>query len=90
MPYIKQEERPQYDKAINEIVDKLTGLSEKQLCGHLNYIIFTIVKRLVGFRKPSYFLFNTILGAINCCSREIYRRLVGPYEDIKASENGDV
>ena len=31
-----------------------------------------------------------MIGALECCKQEYYRAVVGPYEDIKIEENGDV
>jgi len=37
-----------------------------------------------------YQTFNDILGALEGAKLEVYRRVVGPYENGKMSENGDV
>ena len=31
-----------------------------------------------------------MIGALECCKQEYYRTVVGPYEDMKIDENGDV
>ena len=32
---------------------------------------------------------NEMMGALECCKLELYRRLVGPYEDEVLEANGD-
>jgi hypothetical protein len=34
--------------------------------------------------------FNAAIGALECCKSELYRRMVGPYEDQAIARNGDV
>ena len=34
--------------------------------------------------------FNAMIGALECCKQEYYRRIIAPYEDKKIEENGDV
>jgi len=55
--------------------------------GDLNYILFTYCKRFI---KPSYNNYKNYLGELNECVTEIRRRLLGPYEDLKIKENGDI
>jgi hypothetical protein len=40
--------------------------------------------------KPNYQGINDILGALEGCKQEFYRRIVGPYEDEAIQRNGDV
>ena len=96
MPYIKEQDRKYLDKSIDQLalklIDKIT--SNDNLCGELNYSLFRIIKIITnpgvigGERR--YARFNAILGALECCKQEIYRRMVSPYEDEKIKENGDV
>jgi len=41
-------------------------------------------------KKEEYKRSNNLVGELDCCAREIYRRLIAPYEDKKIAENGDV
>lgn len=82
MPYIKQDNR----KVMDEIVQLMLDLNVK-VDGDLNYILYKFCKKAV---KPSYNNYKNFIGELNCCSKEIYRRLVAPYEDLKSNENGDV
>jgi len=160
MPYIKKEERPQYDEIIRDLIfnlgenregvdfvkQKLINLLSSQdlksIDGHFNYFITKTVKDLgwingksgtffgtVGSPQyvelkdfildvikqvypPKYFNYNRAIGMLTCCSKEFSRRYkkkavsaqmlleslsnqlydedVGPYEDTKIIENGDV
>jgi hypothetical protein len=92
MPYIKQVDRAILDVHINAIVDRLDGPGKDEIDvpGNLNYIIFAIVKRYLAKHGMKYFRINAIIGALECCKQEIYRRLAGPYEDTAIERNGDV
>jgi hypothetical protein len=35
-------------------------------------------------------MYNDVIGALECCKLELYRRMVAPYENTKIKENGDV
>jgi len=77
MPYIHQDER---DSAIHT----------PRSAGQLNY---AITQLLVGYAEREglcYQTINDIVGAMECCKSEFYRRVVIPYEDAKRKENGDV
>jgi len=82
MPYIKEEDRPVMD----QIVDSMDVLGV-QANGDLNYILYAFCKRYV---KPSYNNYKNFCGELRQCATEIERRLLGPYEDVKIRENGDV
>lgn len=81
MPYIKPEER-----------QKFTGLRELgQTCqnpGDLNYVFTRII---VGYldKQFNYQHINDVIGALECCKLEFYRRRVDPYENDKIRINGD-
>jgi len=82
MPYIKQNER----SAMNQIVDMMDDWGI-QANGDLNYILFAYCKRYVN---PSYNNYKNFCGELRQCATEIERRILGPYEDEKIKENGDV
>jgi hypothetical protein len=82
MPYIKKENRPALDKIISAM--KLAGVKAD---GDLNYILYTFCKRNID---PSYNNYKNFCGELRQCATEIERRLLGPYEDKKIKENGDV
>lgn len=82
MPYVKQEKR----NRLNEVVEKLKEC-EVLVDGDLNYILYAFCKRHI---KPSYNNYKNYCGELRQCATEIERRLLGPYEDEKVIENGDV
>jgi hypothetical protein len=82
MPYIKQENRVK----MNSIVE-LMDLVKVKADGDLNYILFKYCKNYI---KPSYNNYKNFCGELDQCITEIKRRLLGPYEDDKIEENGDV
>jgi len=43
-----------------------------------------------GHEKEEYKRVNNLIGELECCVFEIYRRLIAPYEQKKIIENGDV
>jgi len=74
MPYIKQERR---------------NLVIPADAGELNWkITQLIVEYLVSHGR--YQGFNDVIGALECCKLEVYRRLIAPYEDEAKKRNGDV
>jgi len=56
--------------------------------GMFNYAITSLAVSLTG--KPNYAKCALIRAVLADASDEFYRRLVAPYEDRKAEENGDV
>jgi hypothetical protein len=86
MPYIKQTDRDELERD--------GALSTRpQDAGELNYCFTKLIVDYLddsdtGF--VSYEKYNEIIGALECCKLELYRRLVAQYEDIKMKENGDV
>jgi hypothetical protein len=94
MPYVYHSERDKYEKSINEIVDQLIDVfkhSNNIAKGHLNYVIFTIIKRLLPRIGMNYANAQDFIGGVlTCCQLELYRRILVPYEDEKIEEMGDV
>ena len=39
---------------------------------------------------PNYARFNEMIGVLECCKLELYRRVISNYEDKKMRQNGDV
>lgn len=79
MPYITQEARDN----IHENCEDPTS------AGELNYLFTTIAMRYINVNK-NYQRINDVIGALEGCKLELYRRVVAPYEDTKILENGDV
>jgi len=87
MPYINQEDRPQYEELIQEITDLLKEKPVESVDGHLNYIVTRIIKEVYPLR---YYHINRAMGVLECVKQEFYRRVAAPYEDTKIEQNGDV
>ena len=87
MPYIKKQERPVVDKLVDPLISHLKSLPVENQDGSLNYAVTKIIKRLY---PQKYFHYNRALGVLTAITQELYRRVVGPYEDSKIKENGDV
>ena len=87
LPYIKQEDRPQYDEAVENLVKVLD--QNGWVDGHFNYVVSAIIKKWFESNKR-YTTANSIMGVVDCIGKEFYRRHIAPYEDEKIEENGDV
>jgi hypothetical protein len=83
MPYIKQEERDHSGIIVG------IGLKCKN-AGDLNYAFSEIIAGYLKARGLKYQHLNDAIGALEGCKLELYRRVVGPYEDTKIAENGDI
>ena len=85
MPYIKQEKR----KVLNKHARlELIGM-ECENEGDLNYVLTMICKGYLNkYGLIRYARLNTIVGALECCKLEFYRRKAVPYEDMKIKESG--
>ena len=57
--------------------------------GELNYAITKLILKYLG-EDFNYQKINDIVGALEGAKSEFTRRVVGPYEDKKIKENGDV
>lgn len=80
MPYIKQDRRKYIDN--ND--------DSPRNPGELNYKITMLINEYLEINGTKYQSFNDIIGALEGAKLELYRRLVGKYEDSKIKENGDV
>jgi len=82
MPYIEKEKRPAMDLVVNAMVE--AGIKAD---GDLNYVLYAFCKRSVS---PGYNNLKNFCGELRQCATEIERRILGPYEDEKILQNGDV
>lgn len=87
MPYIKKNDRPPIDSLLRPLIDHLKSLPVEAQDGALNYAVTKTLKELY---LPKYFNYNRAMGVLSSIQAEWYRRDVGPYEDKKIQENGDV
>lgn len=86
MPYITQDARKKFTQYNLEHI----GL-ECESEGELNYVL---TKICIGFlAKKSvikYSFLNAIIGVLECCKLEFYRKIVSNYEQVKEKENGEI
>jgi len=80
MPYIKLKDR----------LDIKTGLRTPKTAGELNYLLTITCRQYVKDLGECYQSYNDIMGALEGCKLEWYRRGIAPYEDKKIVENGDL
>ncbi len=84
MPYISQPDRVRFDPVID-------GLDyTKVTVGDLNYVFSRMLDRTLQAQGLNYTNANALVGMVECCKLEFYRRVLGPYEDKKIEANGDV
>lgn len=84
MPYIDEEARHKFDKPIKEIATFITAK------GDLNYVISEIVGQLLLKGEIGYTSISNWIDGVHGAERELTRRLLNPYEDLKIAQNGDV
>lgn len=92
MPYIKPEDRPKFDRAIQILAQNI------ETPGELNYVITKLCHSAAhgtpsdvdGGSELCYSRINSVVGTLECVKQEFYRRVAVPYEDKKIEENGDV
>ena len=58
--------------------------------GEMNYVITMLVRTYIERHGLCYQTLNDVVGALEGCKFELYRRVLAPYEDLKIKENGDV
>ncbi len=79
MPYVKKSDRIRLDEG-----------GDAQTPGELNYIITKTVDAYLNRTPRNYANYNEVIGVLECAKLELYRRVIGEYEDSKMAENGDV
>jgi hypothetical protein len=88
MPYINDDCRSQVDEHIDKLVEHMRARGPEAAKGMLNYticrLLCKVMKPLSGWR---YAMMNDMMGVVSCVERELYRRVIAPYEDKKAKEN---
>jgi len=89
MPYIVKEQRQALDGSIKQLSDIMKNAKDDSQKGVLNYVITKLILNLLE-GNTRYNNINNIVGALECCKIEFYRRLAAPYEDTAVERNGDV
>mgnify|MGYP000959048219 CR=1 FL=1 len=87
MPYITQERRDMMMSLLQLDTPPQGEYDLTITAGDLNFLITTIC---LATGPSSYADYNELIGMLECCKLELYRRAVAPYEDKKIKENGDV
>jgi len=96
MPYIKQEDRKRFTHSPQKLgpESSISLLQETgKRCGSagdLNYAFTVIAQAYLKEQGLNYQHINDVIGALEGCKLELYRRVAAPYEDVKIAENGDV
>jgi len=87
MPYITKADRLALDTCslLDKFLERFNQSTPSE--GELNYVI---TKLLLSTNPKRYADFNKLVGVLECCKLEFYRRAVAVYEDKKIKENGDV
>lgn len=80
MPYITQKRRKKL----------ISDREFPQTAGELNFMFSVAAIEYLESHGTSYQTLNDVIGALEGCKLEFYRRVANPYEDIKIGENGDV
>jgi len=88
MPYISKQERALYDEEIDSLVTKL--LPSGNVEPHVTYIVYKLMKELFGRAGFRWKIKVTPLKILESVKFEYYRRVIGPYEDNKIEENGEI
>jgi len=86
MPYIDQKSRAKFKAVMFPFL--VSAELNKLTAGELNYLFTRIIDRQLD--NANYARYNEIIGALECCKLELYRRMIVPYEDKKKKENCDV
>jgi hypothetical protein len=84
MPYIKGE-----DRARLGIEWQCGNVPTAKNPGELNFLFTVLIKHYIEHRGTSYQIYNDVIGALESCKLEFYRRKVMNYEEVKIKENGD-
>jgi len=85
MPYIPQDRRDEIDR---ELADQGTTW-KPQNAGDLNYLVSSFIDNYLVESGIRYAHVNEMMGALECCKLELYRRIVALYEDQVIDKNGD-
>ena len=85
MPYIPQNDRA--DTEVKLLDDALSFTPEN--AGELNFMVTRFIDNYLEKHGVRYRYINEMIGALECCKLELYRRIASPYEDIVMRKNGD-
>lgn len=89
MPYISRDSRYVLDGTIGLLAKEIKEFVGPAIPGALNYAMTKLILSVYNETK-NYNTYNTIIGVLESCKLEMYRKQVAEYEDIKIKENGAV
>lgn len=87
MPYLPKPKRRPIDRLVAPLLLHLRELPVEEQDGALNYVCTVIIRHLY---PSKYFHYNRALGVLTAVLLELYRTQVGPYEEERRAEHGDV
>ena len=88
MPYVDNATRQLLDSSLDAVACRIAKMLSARP-GDMNYTISMLIKKVYG-EKLRYADYNEIIVVLEDAKLEFYRRRVGPYEDRKLQENGDL
>lgn len=86
MPYIAGNRRGGIDIELRADGSEWTPAN----AGDLNYLLSTFINNYLREHGLKYANVNEMIGALECAKLELYRVVIGPYEDEKIQDNGGV
>lgn len=92
MPYITKNYRQELEPLIDALAQKMKEIHRDNPAqtrdGLMNFTVTEIIAQV--FPNARYTDMNEIIGFLECCKLEYYRKTASPYEDKKELENGPV
>lgn len=88
MPYVDNATRQLLDSSLDAVACRIAKMLSARP-GDMNYAISALIKKVYG-TNLRYADYNEIIGVLEDAKLEFYRRRVGPYEDKKILEHGDL
>jgi hypothetical protein len=85
MPYVNQTVRKLHESALEKI-----EIRKIEDSGELNYLLTEICLIYLKDKELRYKFINDVIGALEGCKQEFYRRMAADYEDKAITKNGDV
>ncbi len=82
MPYIPEEDRGGFRLVLRRV--------KPDHAGDLNFCISFLLHLYLEDRNVCYQTLNEIVGVLECAKQEFLRTVVGPFEEKKRKENGDI
>lgn len=97
MPYIDPRARAKILKSLNiattetgEIDARPAHMPRCLSPGELNFAITALIHEYVNDHDFNYATLSAALSQARCAADEFYRTVVGPYEDKKRAEHGNI